>query len=1010
MEEPSEEIEEQEYIPRKREKIKELSFNERVALIGGDHTKFNRRFNVESTSETNFQEALEKWMDQDQGADFEEFLFSIPRKELTTYAQLLHHSDKVFDAITQTLGKKGCKSIPALCEVLTAFARDLREEFFKHMWKSLEVLINVIDLGERDGDSMEAAFIALTTLVKLLAGKLCKQIKTAFTNFLPLFASSRPFARRFAAESFAYLIRKLNDLRPIVQFIVKQTLKTRHEYLSDGLAMLFHNVFIGMSGGFHSSAPDLLRNIVTAVVYNGPEADVDHDELIEYSVEILIQTVNYTSAYAKKSKSPDRLFFQQVITKLLGEAKNMEIATSLMRLVQSCLAEEAAMNVVAKRQKRKESAKRKASQKRATDLPLDFAFADDLRASLNAVVALGDFALNETAVELFAKVINLLLKTTELESFDLYLMPALGKVAQAVLEKENEDEVLVRQVWRFYAYLCSRRKPIEETLGRGTDRSNFFDLFPHQASRKWILEKLNGNLKELREHDEELFLNLLIAWPWIFPSAEVSQASKAVLDFVKTEIGTKREEISSGQLVLVAFAGIFSVSRQLLLEIDLETLSSFVKVQQCRESSLLALELYFEVLGSSSDPELMDRVAQLLTPALMSPTDNARKTALRILSSFHVPLENPEVPSGEKMASKSTPTLFQVLSAAENCELTNFRERLLHLRKLRFGEHRRHMPESREKQYQHLIVRVCVSQFFVQFTPLWKGLHEVLGTFARGMDIDLFWSTMNDCIDNITKKIDAKEDSVGSSILSGLSHVDEISRSDYVNARVQLFAFFAAIPEIAERRTRILAPVLLKLYREEFVPLTESRSKGRKVGKSAEREEEEEEEEEAEEHEEEEEEERTSKGGRSKQEFVDAVKALNSLLRVFSKFGDGRSVYMESKLREIYNEISEDEEDAVVLDEHRSSVIPVLLRVLNGKLNIRETKKGAVSRRNGILRTISGCRPNELSFFFDLHFEKLYKIIGRTATFAEIAEKCRADEFLSSFRPQMITRQFGPTE
>ena len=42
--------------------------------------------------------------------------------------------------------------------------------------------------------------------------------------------------------------------------------------------------------------------------------------------------------------------------------------------------------------------------------------------------------------------------------------------------------------------------------------------------------------------------------------------------------------------------------------------------------------------------------------------------------------------------------------------------------------------------------------------------------------------------------------------------VDQTNRSDFVNARIQLFTFFETIPDVAERRTRVISPLLLGLY------------------------------------------------------------------------------------------------------------------------------------------------------------------------------------------------------
>lgn len=161
--------------------------------------------------------------------------------------------------------------------------------------------------------------------------------------------------------------------------------------------------------------------------------------------------------------------------------------------------------------------------------------------------------------------------------------------------------------------------------------------------------------------------------------------------------------------------------------------------------------------GVSKDITYMNRVVDLLFPAILNSNDRVRKTALKILSNFELPL--PEITDEEGIVRRQQKTVFQVLYEAENSELTNFRERLLHLRKLRCGNHKEFIPVGASDKVEMLVVTVIVSQFFVGFSPLWKGVHEVLTTFANEMNIDAFWSVMGTWINNVNKSELIKEDS-----------------------------------------------------------------------------------------------------------------------------------------------------------------------------------------------------------------------------------------------------------
>lgn len=67
---------------------------------------------------------------------------------------------------------------------------------------------------------------------------------------------------------------------------------------------------------------------------------------------------------------------------------------------------------------------------------------------------------------------------------------------------------------------------------------------------------------------------------------------------------------------------------------------------------------------------------------------------------------------------------------------------------------------------------------------------------------------------------------------------------------------------------------------------------------------------------------------------------------------------------------SVDEQSTVLAEEHRADVIPLLMRILDGKMHARVTKKG-FSKRPAIFRFVAGCRPEELETFLNTVFAAL---------------------------------------
>lgn len=1059
------------YAAKKQfKKVKKfLTFNERIEQMGGDNGRFSRKLTADTSFETYFESAIDNWREEDQGPDLDAFVREVRVKEIKTYAQLLHRADDIFKTLCEHIVKPGSKSIPAFCAILSAMARDLREKFHKYCWKSIEILVNILDLGEKVAENMEAAYLCFSILVKAQASFLSKQLKKSFTNLLPLFASSRDYVRRFAAEAYAYVLRKASDLRSIAGFVTKQAYKTPHNYLSDGCALLFYNTFVGIAGSFHSNCDQLLRDIVHALVHAEAENEMEKENFHEFCVKILVQVIGYTIEYAKNSKYEKKLFYQNVLTKMLGESKSMREAVSIMRLLQPCivLKNENLMNEITKKKKKKEkeNKKNKGKNELKNAEKVEFICVPELKKSLDNVVKIEDFELEQHSVDfisetlltifnddknrLFSRdialkiveksenyqiVIELLLKTINLESFDLYMMPALGKIATAIIKQPTQNNILTKQVISFYSILCSQRRPIRETVNRES-RANFFDLSNHYAFRDWLVSNFKADKR--KQIESETLIDMIVAWPWLYSQVDAVKGAEDVLEILQEAIKSSDKSVINSQLVLSCTAGLFLTNKNLLKSIAKEDLDKFLERQNCSESSLLAFEIFVTVDGVSKDVEYMNRVVDLLFPAALSSIGDVRKCAFKILSSFDLPL--PQIKDDEDKVRQQNKTVFEVLYEAEDSELTNFRERLLHLRKLRCGDHKEFIPVGSSEKVEMMIVADVVSQFFVGFSPLWKGVYEVLATFANGMNIDTFWNTLHLWMNNLNENVNKTEDANKTGRLVG---IDQINHSDYVNARIQLFTFFDTIPDVAERRTRVISPLLLNLH-EQYMRLTSSTFLSSTVTETNEEEKDEEENEEGETEE-------PVEGlhlptEKQRQETTSVLKALTSLLNVFSKFNAAKSVYLEPQLLSMYEQLlgsrhesvqraalacifsyrntilanyrenlealidektmrqtlpyfklSDDEGDAQVVDEHRAVVVPILLRLLNGKLLINNKQKGMVSRRNGIIYVIGGCRSDELTFFLTLFFEQVYKIFGKDATFEDIEAKCANESFLSS--------------
>lgn len=106
-----------------------------------------------------------------------------------------------------------------------ALAQDLRQEFYPFYPDLLKKILIILNI--RDPDKVEWAFTCLAYLFKHLWKFLVKDLSTVFDQLLPLLSSSKPhYVNNFAAESFAFVARKVRDKKSFLKLILKTLKKT----------------------------------------------------------------------------------------------------------------------------------------------------------------------------------------------------------------------------------------------------------------------------------------------------------------------------------------------------------------------------------------------------------------------------------------------------------------------------------------------------------------------------------------------------------------------------------------------------------------------------------------------------------------------------------------------------------------------------------------------------------------------------------------------------------------
>ncbi|KAL3930141.1 MAG: hypothetical protein SGPRY_001667 [Prymnesium sp.] len=230
---------------------------------------------------------LDRWVDLNCTKHFNDF-----RRELgpmlLSLPLILHKRELIFEAVRRHLLAAPSIALKPMLEVTAALAADLRHEFYSEFKPLLSTLASL--LVPSDVEQLEDVFSTLCYLfnvhsfsrrplqpslpspekgcphrLRYLLKQLLADLPAAFDCYRPLLAHDRPHVREFAAESFAYLLRRLAtaQLPAAVGHIMSQHAGRHGPALDEGIANLFFFVTRGLDHRFHSRTTAFVRAMLS---------------------------------------------------------------------------------------------------------------------------------------------------------------------------------------------------------------------------------------------------------------------------------------------------------------------------------------------------------------------------------------------------------------------------------------------------------------------------------------------------------------------------------------------------------------------------------------------------------------------------------------------------------------------------------------------------------------------------------------------------------------------------
>ncbi|KAL8831528.1 MAG: hypothetical protein Q9170_005258 [Blastenia crenularia] len=266
-----------------RRKHRFESFNQRVAKLNIDpihktrHT--DRSLNEDDTAASYFKTDLDKWKELNLSENFTNFVREV-LPLCNTFPQVLHYQSNIAKILATYIERGDSLSLEPLLSLLSCFAHDLGSNFETYFSDTV-TLVTSLATRHTDVEVIEWSFNCLAWLFKYLSRLLVPDLRPLLRIMSPLLGKvpHKLFTTRFAAEALSFLVRKAalvyhKNQRPLqnaISFILEDVDRLDREgedvpLYHYGLKILLVDAIKGLERGLHSSGPTLYGFLLDATL------------------------------------------------------------------------------------------------------------------------------------------------------------------------------------------------------------------------------------------------------------------------------------------------------------------------------------------------------------------------------------------------------------------------------------------------------------------------------------------------------------------------------------------------------------------------------------------------------------------------------------------------------------------------------------------------------------------------------------------------------------------------
>ncbi len=976
---------------------------------------------------THFAQTLEKWFDFNCTQHFDDLRLSIGNQiTIQSLPQIVHRKDELIAILIENLKREGNGAQNVVLELIVSLARDLQTDFypyFSDIFVCLKDLLNTTDT-----ELIENIFVCLTFLLKYLSKYIIKDFAHNYKLLSSLLTSKKDFIRKFTSESFSFLVRKAQNKNTLIEIMFESVVEDTN--LVEGVGQVLFETIKGVNNQLHSCSNAFLSLLFEK--YLVIESD-NLDQTIHHMLELLVEHIskdnsdliweiltigsNSNIIAVKKILPHLELVIGFKKCRLVKNASKLTHNLTLC-LLNSSLDETDLTHVL-----------------RCLQWILFYNFqylsVEDIQKINNSIYFSDSLSIS--------RVFEFTTNIFDCVTFERHILPSVLKYCLKFIRTDaiESNEFVASLKFLTQLVVTKRPRPIFGT--NLSSISKYVLKFSENISD--ILLKVITKSNDLKMIWCALIcLPHLIGFS---NEKEICQTIANTVMSLELKLDTNYSQdlwlsyvIVESVIALIILKGDNSSIHEFPQNFFVDLIRSYPTNTEILQAFDLYLTFNQKFLGNKVlDLSLLEKIyCHSLEKNLSSFSKTKRLLTLHILTLF-----NPPLPPSEEINSTKA-SIFNICFEAESvsADLHEYREKIKYLQNLDFSFVRQSIPltTSGGLSFEYMPIHYLLGALYENFSLLWQPIQKLIEGYAKGYDnkkyffdilLSHFKETTAQIYSNDTIDSNNYETNVQNYFELDLNDSNSIynsERADYLNHRILVLKTIEMFAEVIEPRNREFVNLFLDFIHNEMnVYFIFGSNSCENIAIDSNEHIMDIDSPENEFYENNTESKKPLVGGRI------LWKTLFSFLSVFSKFKNPKALFREPELLELYLNmlsspdsqvqkhslnciftynhsylslyrdnllrlidektfkteihsflINSETDDNVLRNEHRSNVVPLLMRILYGKMmstngTKRHGKNNSDFRRSLILKVLCAFNQNELILFMDFIFAPIIEFV-----------------------------------